>query len=168
MAGIPSIGDILLLSQIAWSVGRAFTAGRRGAPAEFAEVEREAQGLCEALKLLAETFDKDGDIITRASPELQHGVATILASAQITLKDLESFVDQYTIIRNSNTPGGIIPEKTWRDTVIKNYKKIAWTREKGDIQALRNLIHMHSNTINLTMQALQTCVYCTNTDLCAC
>ena len=31
----PSVGDIIMLSQLAWKIGCAFTAGRAGAPAEF-------------------------------------------------------------------------------------------------------------------------------------
>ena len=147
-----------MLSQMAWSVGRAFTSGRMSAPAEFAEVEREAQGLSKALRLLADTFQEDEDVIARANTDLQSGMSTILASAQITLKDLESFVESYQVIRKEKTPGGFVVIKGWSDAVLRNYKIIAWTREKGDIQALRNLLMMHSNTINLTMQALQTYV----------
>jgi hypothetical protein len=53
MAMTPSIGDILMLSQTAWRIGRAFTQGKKSAPAEFAEVEREADGLSEALQLVS-------------------------------------------------------------------------------------------------------------------
>ena len=45
-----------MLSQTAWRIGRAFTQGRKSAPAEFAEVEREADGLSEALNVEGEEF----------------------------------------------------------------------------------------------------------------
>lgn len=51
-----SVGDILMLSQTAWKIGRAFTKGKKSAPSEFLEVERESNGLSDALKLVAETL----------------------------------------------------------------------------------------------------------------
>lgn len=51
-----SVGDILMLSQTAWKIGRAFTQGKKSAPSEFSEVERESNGLSDALKLVAETL----------------------------------------------------------------------------------------------------------------
>ncbi|ORX92296.1 hypothetical protein BCR34DRAFT_608854 [Clohesyomyces aquaticus] len=78
MMGTPSIGDILMLSQLAWKIGRAFTAGRRGAPAEFLEVEAEINGLAKALKLLAETLfaDADDSLLAKADPDTQAGVVS--------------------------------------------------------------------------------------------
>lgn len=155
MAFSPSIGDILMLSQTAWKIGRAFTAGRRGAPAEFTEIETEANGLSTALKLVAETLHSDDSILSRGSDQMKAGVGMILESAQRSLEDLESFVDQYGVIRKRQTNGGFVVERTWSDVVLANYKTIKWTTEGGDIQALRNMLQMHTNTINLTMQALQ-------------
>ena len=39
----------MLLSSLAWKIGRAFTSGREGAPAEFTEVKNESEGLAIAL-----------------------------------------------------------------------------------------------------------------------
>lgn len=150
-----SIGDILMLSQQAWKIGRAFTPGRSGALSEFAEVEREANGLSEALKLTAETLHSDGSILSRAEPETRGAVNEILESAGRTLSDLESLVDRYQVIRKRETNGGFVVERSWSEAIIANYRTIKWTTEGGDITELRNMLHMHTNTINLTMQALQ-------------
>lgn len=82
-----SIGDILMLSQQAWKIGRAFTQGRGSALSEFTEVEREANGLSEALKLTAETLHEDGSILSKAEPETRGAVNEILESAARTLAD---------------------------------------------------------------------------------
>ncbi|KAH7051252.1 hypothetical protein B0J12DRAFT_573240 [Macrophomina phaseolina] len=180
MAGILNIGDVLMLSQLAWKIGRAFTAGRKGAPAEFVEVEAEVNGLAKALKLLAETLFTDnassdsgnegggggrdsdasngngsGSILARASAETRNGVEVILTSCQTTLKDLESLLEQYQVIRKHRTSGGFSIERSWSDLVLSSYKKMLWTTEGGNIQALRNMLHMHTSTISLTMKALQ-------------
>lgn len=155
MAFSPSVGDILMLSQMAWKIGRAFTQGRKSAPAEFAEVEREANALSDALKLVAETLYSDTTVIAQAEDHTRLAVSSILDSAQKTLADLESFVERYRIIRKKETNGGFVVERAWSEVVIANYKTIKWTTEGGDISELRNMLHVHTNTINLTMQALQ-------------
>lgn len=63
MAMIPSVGDTLMLSQTAWKLGRAFTKGKKGVPAEFSEVEREADRLSEALRVVAETLNSDSSLL---------------------------------------------------------------------------------------------------------
>ena len=150
-----SVGDILMLSQHAWKIGRAFTQGRNSAPAEFAEVEREANGLSDALKLTAETLHADGSILSRAEPETRGAVNAILDSAGRTLGDLESFIERYQVIRKRETTSGFVVERSWSEVVMANYKTFKWTTEGGDITDLRNMLQMHTNTINLTMQALQ-------------
>jgi hypothetical protein len=149
MAMTPSIGDILMLSQTAWRIGRAFTQGKKSAPAEFAEVEREADGLSEALQLVAETLNADGSILDKAEDATKSAVTTLLDSAQRTLSDLESFVARYRIIKPQTG------ERAWSELVLANYKTLKWTTEGGDITALRDMLNMHTSTINLTMQALQ-------------
>ena len=117
-----SVGDILMLSQTAWKIGRAFKNGKKSAPSEFAEVEREASGLSEALKLVAEALHTDGSILSSAEPETRVAVNTILESARTTLSDLESFVERYQVIKKKETNGGFVVERSWSDVVMANYK----------------------------------------------
>ena len=154
---LPSIGDILMLSQLAWKIGRAFTAGRKGAPAEFLDVETAINGLAKALKLLAETLfaEADDSVLAKADSETKSGVATILLSCQRTLQDLDSLMDQYQVIKKHRTSGGFTIERSWSDLVLSNYQSMMWTTEGGDVQTLRNMVNMHASTIALTMQALQ-------------
>lgn len=137
-----SIGDILMLSQTAWKIGRAFTQGKKSAPAEFAEVEREANGLSEALKLVAETLHTDGSVLSHADNHTQGAVNAILESAHRTLEDLDSFVDRYQVIKKKATNGGFVVERSWSDVVVANYKTFKWTTEGGDITELRNMLQV--------------------------
>lgn len=154
MAGIPSIGDILMLSQLAWKIGCAFTSGRAGAPAEFREVENELHGLTKALTLLAEALDQDDSIISRADERTKEGLDKILECCRQTLENLNSFVSQYQEIKKPDGPGGMTTQRSWKRLLVRNYKTICWTGEGGNIQALRSMLHMHVNSISLTMQAL--------------
>lgn len=54
-----SIGDILLLSKIAYQIGVAFTSGRKSAPREFAEVENQLFALSTALEVLTQYIAKN-------------------------------------------------------------------------------------------------------------
>ncbi|KAK0291662.1 hypothetical protein LTS16_004161 [Friedmanniomyces endolithicus] len=150
-----SVGDILMLSQTAWKIGRAFRQGQANAVTEFAEVEREADGLSEALKLVAEALHTDGGMLSRADEDTKTAVNSIMESAHTTLSDLESFVERYQVIKKRNTRGGVVVERSWNEVVVANYRTFKWTTEGGSIVELRNMLQMHSNSINLVMQALQ-------------
>ena len=126
MAVIPSVGDILMLSQTAWRMGRAFTQGTKSVPAEFAEVEREADRLSEAIRIVAETLNSNAMLLDQADDITKTALSAILNSAQRTLEDLESFVARYRIVK----PHG---ERSWSDLVLENYKTIKWTTEGGSI-----------------------------------
>lgn len=158
---VPSIGDILILSQTAWKVGRAFAAGRAHAPVEFHHVEVEINALAKALKLLAEALfaESDNSLLKQADATTQHGLATIINSCSQAVHDLESLLDQYQVVKKTRNSGGFAVERSWSDMVLTQYKTMMWTTDGGNINNLRYLLQMHSNTITLTMRAVQR--YCT-------
>ena len=154
---VPSIGDILLLSQTAWKVGRAFTAGRTHAPAEFQDVELEITALAKALKLLAEALfaESDDSLLRQADARTQDGLATIVNACSRAVNDLESLLDQYQVVKKTRNSGGFAVERSWSDMVLAQYKTMMWTTDGGNLQNLRYLLHMHASTITLTTRALQ-------------
>lgn len=154
---IPSIGDILILSQTAWKVGRAFTAGRTHAPSEFHHVELELNALAKALKLLAEMLfaQSDDRLLERASLKTQDELATIVNSCSQAIYDLESLLDQYQVVKKTRNSGGFVVERSWSDMVLSQYKTMMWTTDGGNLQTLQCLLQMHSNIINLTIQAVK-------------
>lgn len=154
---VPSIGDILLLSQTAWKVGRAFTAGRTHAPAAFQDVEVEINALAKALKLLAEALfaESDHSLLKQADAKTEHGFATIVNSCSRALHDLESLLDQYQVVKKTRNSGGFAVERSWTDMVLARYQTMMWTPDGGNLHNLRYLLQMHANTITLTMHALQ-------------
>lgn len=151
-----SIGDIVMLSQTAWKLGRAFSHGKKIALSEFAEVERQANRLSEAFKLFAETLHTDGCALSDADDDTVSAVDSILDSAKKTLDALEKLVDKYQVTKKKETSGGgFAVERSWSDAVATNYRTFKWTAGGGNINDLRNMLQMHTNSINLTMQALQ-------------
>lgn len=69
MASPVSIGDAILLTQIAHKIGQAFTTGRKSAPAEFEEIQKLLWTLSEALKLVAREFSDTEQADTLESSE---------------------------------------------------------------------------------------------------
>lgn len=144
-----------MLSQTAWRIGRAFTAGRGNAPAEFHQVEVQINGLAKSLKLLAETmFSEEAEILRVADQGIQDGFATILNSCQQLIEDLDSLMDQYQIIKKTRTTGGFTIERSWSSMALAQYPTMMWTTEGGNINHLLHLLEMHTHMISLMRQAL--------------
>lgn len=112
-AGI-SIGDILMLSQLSWKIGCAFTAGRSGAPSQFQEVENELKSLTTAITLLAESIDEDGGLLARSDAKTREGLDKILVFEErstsdegfvrLTLPSLRAVVDKPSILLTLSLP----------------------------------------------------------------
>lgn len=153
---VPSTGDILMLSQKAWRIGRAFAACEKNAPPDLRYVEVEVSGLAKALKLLAEALHAESEnAFQSADEDTQVGICIILKSCERTVNDLDSFVDQHQVIRKHRTVGGFAIERAWSDLMLAEYKTVIWTTEGGDLNNLRDLLQVHSSSVTVLMQALQ-------------
>jgi hypothetical protein len=150
-----SVGDVLMQSQMAWKIGRAFSNKRQTAPADFAEIEREANALSEALKMLAEALHSNNNILHQADAETRAALNTVLDSARKTLSDLEGFVERYQVIRKKETSSGFVVERNWSEVVIAGYKTFKWTAAGGDLSELRSLLHLHTRAITMATEVLR-------------
>ncbi|KAI4610079.1 uncharacterized protein J4E87_010915 [Alternaria ethzedia] len=114
---VPNIGDILVLSQKAWKIGRTFSACQKNAPVELQYVETEIGSLAKSLASLAETLHAESvrQLLQDADQEIKYGVGTILRSCQRTVDDLDSLIDQYQVIKKHRTVGGFAIERSWSD-----------------------------------------------------
>ncbi|KAJ2999261.1 hypothetical protein NUW58_g50 [Xylaria curta] len=118
-----SLGDGILLAQLAWRLAQTFTNGRKSAPAEFQAIEHELYSLSAAL--------------TAAEGEQNNAVS-----------GNETIVDKYTIVSEKAAPQKPKLER-WSHSILKNWRKIEWTTEKGDLSTLRDQILVHTNSLNL-------------------
>jgi ElaB/YqjD/DUF883 family membrane-anchored ribosome-binding protein len=150
-----SVGDVLMQSQTAWKIGRTFSNKRQNTPADFAEIERQANALSEALKTLAEALHSNDAVLHQTEEETKAAVNTVLESAKKTLSDLEGFVERYQVIRKKETSSGFVVERNWSEVVIAGYKTFKWTAAGGDVNELRSLLHLHTRTITMTTEVLR-------------
>lgn len=184
-----SVGDIILLGKIAYSIAKALSTGVKSAPAEFVEVQTLLFSLKEAFDSLARTLleiprNEDGHELGR-QPELSR----TLNSCRDVLSHLESFVDKYSVldpaardvsVRDSgkrethrdtghgNADDGnasqgdssqqYAPEESakqqnrtrkFREDFKRSWKKVAWTKEGGDIGKLKQTLIAQTNALQL-------------------
>ncbi|KAI0169265.1 hypothetical protein GGR52DRAFT_514288 [Hypoxylon sp. FL1284] len=157
-----SIGDVVLMTQIAWRLAQTFTKGRKSAPTEFHEVENQLYSLnaaLEATKSACERGDIDSwaaspESVFRRSLDQTEGlniVDGILKNCRQTLEHLEKIVQKYSIIREPALQSSTSKLGIWNQYVTRNWRKIEWTTEKGDLDTLRSQIMVHTNSLNLLL-----------------
>lgn len=88
----------MLLSSLAWKIGRAFTSGRSGAPAEFQEVENELDSLKKSITMLADTLDTDDSLLDRADDKTKEGLTKILDCCQEVGESLWTMTTRSNIV----------------------------------------------------------------------
>jgi hypothetical protein len=152
-----SIGDAYLMANLALKLGRAFTKGRKSAPAEFREVENQLFSLSAALSALDRAHKTAGSALTIDQARLpslsqqrqvdsEDVLKYMLQSCEETLKHLETIVKKYSSIGKPKDS-----EARWSRRLRDNWKKVAWTTEDGDLATLRSQLTVHTNCLNLIL-----------------
>ncbi|EZF31528.1 hypothetical protein H109_00513 [Trichophyton interdigitale MR816] len=169
MASPISVGDAYLMGKLAFQLGRAFTKGRKSAPAEFREVENQLYSLSAALQAF-KTASRDGSASLRVDvSSLPTGsrkqdetadneededdvLAQVLRSCEQTLAHLESIVQKYGSIGRPRVQDAGQPRfRRWNDGLKHAWKTISWTTEGGDLATLRSNLTVHTNGLNLLL-----------------
>lgn len=162
-----SVGDALMLSGLAYRIGLAFTSGRKSAPAEFEEIKDQLFALSNALKILdneklensrgATVSTTDVSEEEKKRSDNEDILESMILNCRETLKHLESLVDKYTVIDPNAKNSSQTVVRKWQQDVKKNWKKIQWTTEGGNLNKLQNNLTVHINGLNLAVSALHRC-----------
>ena len=88
--------------------------------------------------------------------ERQPELANILTSCRDVLIHLESFVEKYSVL-DSTTEGQ--RTRTLREDLKKGWKKVAWTKEGGDIAKLKQTLIAHTNALHLAITVINRQVF---------
>ena len=155
MASPISFGDAYIMANIAFRLGKAFTKGRKSAPAEFREVENQLYALSAALSALEDAktsgnFSHIPSTSHSSLPGKDGTVMTMLQGCRETLKHLEVIVEKYGIMSQQQDPDQPLL-KRWNRELKANWRKIAWTTEGGDLATLRSQLTIHANSLNLVL-----------------
>ncbi|KAF2673896.1 hypothetical protein BT63DRAFT_437485 [Microthyrium microscopicum] len=161
MTSSVSIGDAILLSQIAYKIGRALSSGRKSAPSEFLETQDLLNTLENVLKLVARELPKQDVSAEPDDQEESKGKLsendTILLSDMLqgchrTLSHLEAIVVKYEVIDPKYSES--TKSERVQDEVKMSWKMIIWTKEGGDIIKLKTTLTAHINGLTLAVGAL--------------
>jgi hypothetical protein len=158
-----SIGDAYLIARLALKLGRAFTKGRKSAPAEFREVENQLYSLSAALSALDNSIRLHGaniPIDPNKLPSLsqprptgtgtEEVIQSILVNCDGTLRHLQTIVEKYGSIGKPTDPESPLL-KRWSKDLKDNWKKVRWTTEGGDVETLRSQLTIHTNSLSLLL-----------------
>ncbi|RYO84286.1 hypothetical protein DL764_009356 [Monosporascus ibericus] len=156
-----SIGDAFLMAKLALKLGRAFTTGRKSAPAEFREVESQLYSISTALSSLHTAYKFKGIPVNAGSMNLaslsrdgqrngENPLKEMLEGCEETLKHLEKVVEKYTVVFQPRNPEAPSLRK-WSRDLRNNWKKVLWTTEGGDMDILRSNLTVHINCLNLVL-----------------
>ncbi|KAF4637084.1 hypothetical protein G7Y89_g988 [Cudoniella acicularis] len=149
------IGDILMLSGLAYTLGKTLTSGRKGAPAEFQEVQNQLFAISSALKLLSSTLSKSGSPGVADRAEEDEILGRMVENCGATLKHLEKILQKYPELRPDLEKEQVDDNmrRKWRQELKDNIKKIKWTTEGAGLDKLRHNLATHVNALNLAIAA---------------
>ncbi|PMD58031.1 uncharacterized protein K444DRAFT_631391 [Hyaloscypha bicolor E] len=152
-----SIGDIHMISGLAYRIGKTLTTGRKSAPGEFSEVQNQLFAISNALKLLSATLQQEGVPNTEGAvgPEEDEILSRMIENCQTTLQHLDGVLKSYPELRTEidKEHDDETAHKRWRTQFKENIKKIKWTAEGADLDKLRQNLATHVNALNLAIAA---------------
>lgn len=142
MASPINVGDAILLSQLAYRCFKSFKDG----PVEFLEIQNLANSISEALQLLSETIQGQTD---STEAKTTAALSRIVDSCRSTLKYLSSILSKYQELDTSSTRTAHPDSRTF----VKNWKRIKWTKEGGDLDKLKSTLTAHLSSLHLAVAA---------------
>jgi hypothetical protein len=157
---VVSIGDVLMLSQVAWRISRHFSPRHNpGAclPPEFVMIEDELANFSKSLKQLGESLVSEGveSFIHSADQKVQDNIGTILRSCHRILEDLESLTFSYQERLKVQSSRGVQFQRNWRPTVLADYQYVIWTANGGTIRNLEEMLHIHTVVVTMLKTILE-------------
>jgi hypothetical protein len=152
-----SIGDILMISGLAYRIGKTLTTSRKSAPGEFSEVQNQLFAISNALRLLSATLQQEGVPNTEGTvgPEEDEILSRMIENCQTTLQHLDGVLKSCPELRTEidKEYDDETARKRWRRQFKENIKKIKWTAEGADLDKLRQNLATHVNALNLAIAA---------------
>ncbi|KAF2178127.1 hypothetical protein K469DRAFT_695763 [Zopfia rhizophila CBS 207.26] len=157
-----SIGDIVLLSQLAYNLYSSVSAGRRNASRELKELEDVLFGLRCALDHLGEVAK---DVLANPTnrpggPDLKQNLNRMIESCGSTLQELALITKKYremAITEDSESvaaPAKIRILEDFTKNLKVNWKKVRWDMEKQSLQQYRDKLRSHTDAINIILNSV--------------
>jgi hypothetical protein len=162
-----SVGDAIVLSQLAYQLGKTLTAGRKSAPATHKEAQNQLFALSHALRSIAveddlENPDRSGDCEDnkRQFPkdssnlyehENSRNLHTMLENCEDVLERFRTLIEKYTSMGQNTDEKDPNRTAKWRGELKNNWRKVRWTLKDDDVEKLRRDVAVHIQSLNLAM-----------------
>jgi hypothetical protein len=157
-----SLEDILRLSGLAYTIGKALTTGRKLAPDEFQEVQNQLFAISNALKVLSTTLQENVSKYAEEAGRQEEDeiLSQMVENCQSTLEHFNRVLQRYPELRPDSEEklADESTRKRWRRELKENIKKIKWTTEGTGLGRLRQDLATHVNALNLAIAARSWCV----------
>ncbi|KFY33108.1 hypothetical protein V495_08425 [Pseudogymnoascus sp. VKM F-4514 (FW-929)] len=148
------IGDIVLLSDLAHRLGTTLTSGRKGATAEFQEVQNQLFAIGKALKSVSAIVELpkslNGGQIVALEDEI---LGQMIKNCGATLKHLEGVLKKYPELRADAEQVEEKSRQKWIKEFKDNIKKIKFTTEGTGLDKLRSSLGIHVTALNCAVAA---------------
>ena len=167
MASPVSIGDAILLSQLAFRLGKTLTAGRKSAPATHKEAQNQLFALSQALRSIA--IEEDAESLRRSGvsqerndgssqeikgwhdEEQSKNLEAMIRNFEDVLERLRALIENYTTMGQGLGGEDSNRTKKWRQELRNNWKKVRWTMKDDDVGRLRKDLAIHIQSLNLAI-----------------
>ncbi|KAF2116808.1 hypothetical protein BDV96DRAFT_35320 [Lophiotrema nucula] len=164
MAFSISIGDVILLSTLAYRLGRTLTVDRRKAPTAAKEVQNQLFAVGEALGCVARSIGErkrgretsrsgdigidDGESTNLEDEAIEH----IVENCRETLEQLSTRMSKYAIIQSGSDVTSEPSEvNKWRTGLKTNWRKIRWMMDTEELDTARKNLSVHIDSLNLLL-----------------
>jgi hypothetical protein len=167
MASPVSVGDAILLSRLAYRLGRALTTERKGVPSALRELQTQLYALGNALDFVG--FQKcSGDTDTngesanaKVSGRKSDGdcsqedrMRAMVSNCGGVLKRMEKLVEKYECLTPPLGQTDAAEKAGWRDGVKCQWKRIRFLLDDEDLQGIKRDLAVHVDALDLAISAL--------------
>ncbi|ORY07931.1 hypothetical protein BCR34DRAFT_603732 [Clohesyomyces aquaticus] len=163
MASPVSIGDAILLSKLAYRLGHALTIGRKSAPEGLEEVQNQLYSLGRALEYVASRLSTkqtgqdpvSGPAWTVYPKNEDEAIEQVVRNCKNTLERLETLVEKYNDLQQR--PAQEVNRESgtgWQSNLKTNLKKVRWTMQGEELDAIREDLHVHIASLNLLISGM--------------
>lgn len=161
-----SVGDVILLSQLAYRLGKTLAAGRKSAPSTHKEVQNQLFALSHALRSIVEddperpdrSEDCDNDkrqFSKTASSSHEHeysrNLQTMLENCEDVLERFRTLIEKYTSMGQNADEKCPNRAAKWRGELKSSWKKVRWTMKDDDVENFRKDLAVHIQSLNLAI-----------------
>jgi len=143
------VGDLIIVSQICFSLYQACTKGRKDAPAAVLTLANELWACSTALDQLSAATSRPTGILQ--TPEIREISTRMISGCRSSLEALQKLINKYEDI---NKEISSFNRYRWVHKWRIGIKKSRWMYEEEDIQRIRNRIETNVQALNLLLNVI--------------